>query len=459
MFKIVRPRAIAYLAFEGALIFAALWASAQLIAAWSPDVDSVATSPAILGFGVLFSAVLFITQWSNPGETGFLTRELVVFTVFSILTGLVAFGAVWLWSGTGSHALAWVPLAGAFSIPGVVALWRFASSRVALLNPDRESVLIVGTGATAQQVCRHISEGHGNHYAIIGFADEEPSRVGSVLAMGARIQTDYANLARFALSRADRVIVALDEKRGKLPVRQLMEIRLRGLEIEEATTFFERVSGKISVETMLPSWLIFSDGFRTSPMRRLIKRTLDILFSIILLLVSLPVMLLTAVLIKLDSRGPVFYRQERLGRDGVPFKVVKFRSMRQDAEKASGPVWAKKNDPRITRIGGIIRKCRIDELPQLINVFKGQMSFVGPRPEREHFVRQLEQKIPYYGLRLTVRPGLTGWAQVEYRYAETDEDALEKLKYDLYYIKNNNVLLDLWIVLKTVKVVLVGGGQ
>jgi len=237
-----------------------------------------------------------------------------------------------------------------------------------------------------------------------------------------------------------------------------MELRLRGLDIEEATTFIERISGRIAVEAMLPSWLIFSEGFKTSPLRLFLKRTNDLANATGLLILAFPVMLLTAVLIKLDSPGPVFYRQKRLGRNGYEFDVLKFRSMRADAERHSGPTWATENDPRITRVGRVIRLLRIDELPQLINVLRGEMSFVGPRPEREYFVRQLEKQIPYYGLRLVARPGITGWAQVQYRYASTEEDSLEKLKYDLYYIKNSSLLFDLWIVLKTVKVVLAGSG-
>jgi exopolysaccharide biosynthesis polyprenyl glycosylphosphotransferase len=209
---------------------------------------------------------------------------------------------------------------------------------------------------------------------------------------------------------------------------------------------------------MLPSWLIFSEGFKTSPLRLFLKRTNDLAHATALLILTLPLMLIVAVLIKLDSRGPVLYRQKRLGRNGQEFSVLKFRSMREDAEAGIGPTWASENDPRITRVGRVIRLLRIDELPQLINVFRGEMSFVGPRPEREHFIRRFEREIPYYGLRLVARPGITGWAQVEYRYASSDEDALEKLKYDLYYIKNSTLLFDFWIILKTVKVVLFGSG-
>jgi sugar transferase (PEP-CTERM system associated) len=319
-------------------------------------------------------------------------------------------------------------------------------------------VLILGTDETAREVCRLIVNDHSSEYAVTGFADDNEARAGTILAMGVRIQTGYDSLPAFCPGRVDRVIVALSEKRGRLPVRVLMQLRLLGIEIEEATSFFERISGKIAVETMLPSWLIFSEGFKATRLRIILKRAADLTLSVILFALAAPLMLLTAILIKLDSRGPVFYLQDRLGRDGQPFNVLKFRSMKHGAEAESGPTWARRHDPRVTRVGTIIRALRIDELPQLINVLRGEMSFVGPRPEREHFVRQLEESVPYYGLRVVARPGITGWAQVQYRYAASEEDSLEKLKYDLYYIKNNNLLLDLWIVLKTIKVVLFGQG-
>jgi sugar transferase (PEP-CTERM system associated) len=276
--------------------------------------------------------------------------------------------------------------------------------------------------------------------------------------MGVRVLTRFSELEQWSLGRVDRIVVALDEKRGKLPIQELMRLRLSGLEIEDATSFFERASGKLAVETMLPSWLIFSDGFRASPLRRAGKRIADIGVSLVLLILAAPIMIVTALLIMAESGGPVLYRQRRMGRGGIDFDMLKFRSMVQDAEKKSGPTWAGHDDPRVTRVGKILRKLRLDELPQLINVLRGQMSFVGPRPERRHFVEQLEKEIQYYSLRTTVRPGITGWAQVQYRYGATVEDAREKLKYDLFYIKNSNALYDLWIMLKTVKVVLTASG-
>ncbi len=405
--------------------------------------------------GGAFTFLLLITHLSDQAT---LRREILVFSVISLVLGLFASIGLWLLFPQQPRLTVLLVLEGAVGVPAAVAAWRYASVHLSVLNIARERLLIVGTGETARQVARGIAKNHNSEYTVIGFADEDQMRIGEVVAGGARIQTDFENLNSFSPGRTDRIIVALDEKRGKFPVRQLMGLRLLGIEIEEATTFFERVGGKIAVETMLPSWLIFSDGFKTSALKSTLKRAADVVLSTALLIVTAPLMLLVAGLVKLDSKGPILYKQERLGRNGQAFKLMKFRSMRADAEADSGPIWAAKNDDRVTRLGRIIRKLRIDELPQLINVLKGEMSFVGPRPERQHFVKQLVEKIPYYQLRMTVRPGLTGWAQVEYAYGATEEDALEKLKYDLYYIKNNNLLLDLWIVLKTVKVVLMGSG-
>ena len=369
------------------------------------------------------------------------------------------FAALRLFSTAHSPRLAeWVALECMVAVPLVVTAWRWLSIRFNMFNALRERVLILGTGETACKVCRWLVADHSYEYGVIGFADSDDSRVGTVLAMGARIQTGFASLTAFAPSRIDRVIVALDEKRGMLPVRELMTLRMRGIEVEDATTLFERIAGKIAVETMLPSWLIFSEGFKVNRLRQFMKRVTDIVLSVTLLILTFPLMLFTALLVKLDSPGPVLYRLDRLGLGAEVFMLMKFRSMRVGAEAKSGPTWAAKFDPRVTRVGKVLRKLRIDELPQLFNLLRGEMSFVGPRPERRHFVDQLEKEIPYYALRMTARPGLTGWAQVVHGYADSAEDALEKLKFDLYYIKNTNLWLDLWIVLKTVRVVLQGSG-
>lgn len=458
-FRIAKPRFLAYLAFEGGLIFAVLYGLTYLTPLLLHESTGVSGLSTILLIGALFVGLLVLTQWSNPTDKASLVRELVVFSTMSLALGLLSFASIWLLAGPGNRLPAFLLLEGAIAVPLAVATWRWITVRFSVFNSTRETVLILGTGAEAQQVCRWIGAHHSSEYAVLGFADETEERMGNVLAFGARIQTSYAGLPRFAAHRLDRVIVALDEKRGKLPVRELMDLRLRGIEIEESTSFFERVSGRISVESMLPSWLIFSEGFKTSPLRSVLKRTVDLISSTVILVLHSPLLLLTAVAIKIDSRGPVLYRQDRLGRNGKPFEMLKFRSMRDDAETRSGPMWALEDDPRVTRVGRVIRKLRIDELPQLFNVLRGEMSFVGPRPERLHFVKQLELNIPYYGLRMTARPGITGWAQVEYGYGGSEEDALEKLKYDLYYIKNGNLLFDLWIVLKTIKVVVLRRGR
>lgn len=457
-FRIAKPRFLLYFAFEGGLILAVLYGLAYLSVRLAPTGDHPSLATVVIPIGLIFAAILLATQWSNPGDRAGIVREIVLFAILSLAVGLIAFTGVWLILARPRSLYAIVALEGAVAVPIAVALWRWFSLRFDVLNATRERVLILGTGEIGRQVCRWIVDHHPYEYGVVGFVDEDDSRQGSVLAMGVRIQTHYESLAEFALGRCDRVIVALDEKRGRLPVRQLVELRLLGVEVEEATSFFESASGKIAVEAMLPSWLIFSEGFRTSALRSALKRVADIFLSLLLLFVTAPLIVLTALLVRTTSRGPVLYRQVRLGMNGKDVALLKFRSMVEDAEAQSGPTWAEQDDRRITVVGRIMRPLRIDELPQLFNVLRGEMSFVGPRPERGHFVHQLEEQIPYYGLRMTVRPGITGWAQVNYPYGASVEDALEKLKYDLYYIKNNNLLLDLWIVLKTVKVVLVGQG-
>ncbi len=250
-----------------------------------------------------------------------------------------------------------------------------------------------------------------------------------------------------------KVVIALDDRRRQLPVEALLRLRVQGVEVVEGISFYEKISGKILVKFLRPSSLIFSEGFNRLTMMRLAKHLLDLLLASTGLILLSPVFLALSVLIKLDSRGPIFYRQERVGENGKLFMVIKFRSMHQDAERGTGPVWASQNDPRVTRLGRIMRMLRLDEIPQMINVLKGEMSFVGPRPERPLFVDQLRKKIPYYDLRFSVKPGLTGWAQVKYSYGATEEDALEKLQFDLYYIKHLSPVFDLTIVIETIKVV------
>jgi sugar transferase (PEP-CTERM system associated) len=259
---------------------------------------------------------------------------------------------------------------------------------------------------------------------------------------------------------ADEIVIAMDDRRGNLPVRELLNAKLRGIDVIDLMEFLERETGKIRIDLVNPGWLIFSPGFRASAFRKFAKRVVDIFVSSILLLVSAPVMLIVFLLIKVEDgiRAPVLYHQKRVGFRGEEFDVLKFRSMVVNAEANGQAVWAQQNDSRVTRLGQVLRKYRLDELPQVLNVLRGQMSFVGPRPERPKFVAELSETIPYYSERHTVKPGITGWAQLRYSYGATEEDAIEKLQYDLYYVKNHNLLLDFIIMLQTVEVILWGKG-
>ncbi len=256
----------------------------------------------------------------------------------------------------------------------------------------------------------------------------------------------------------DSIFVALDNRRGIQPTEDLLKCRLAGVMVEEGEALFERLAGKISVEAMRPSYLIFNQGFVQSPQAQLAKRTLDILCALVGIVLAAPIMLVTALFVRFGSPGPVLFRQERTGQHDRSFTLLKFRSMREDAEKNSGPVWATEDDPRITKFGKIMRKTRLDELPQLWNVLMGDMSMVGPRPERPHFVRDLEAKIPYFTQRQIVKPGLTGWAQINYPYGNTLEDAVQKLQYDLFYIKFQSLIFDLSILFNTIKIVVLRRG-
>ena len=274
------------------------------------------------------------------------------------------------------------------------------------------------------------------------------------------LETDRSITELAIQQRADEIVIAMDDRRGNLPIRELLDLKLGGVEVIDVLEFRERETGKSRVDLVKPSWFIFSRGFRISRTRRFSQRFLDLAVSVTLLLLAWPVMLAVALCIKLEDGvdAPVLYRQRRVGLGGRTFKVLKFRSMTPDAESDGRAVWAQKNDKRVTRVGSVIRKYRLDELPQVFNVIAGQMSIVGPRPERPEFVESLSEKIPYYKERHAVKPGVTGWAQLRYAYGASEGDALEKLQYDLYYIKNQNFLLDLMIILQTVEVVIWGKG-
>jgi sugar transferase (PEP-CTERM system associated) len=255
-----------------------------------------------------------------------------------------------------------------------------------------------------------------------------------------------------------RIIVAMEDRRGVLPTRELVSLRVQGVRVDDVSSALSALTGRVSLRSVKPSWFVFSDGFHRSKWNDLVKRVLDLAFGVLGFVVSIPIMVLVAVAVRLDSRGPIIYRQSRVGRMGKCFEVLKFRSMKVDAEKDNGAQWASQNDPRMTRLGSFLRRYRLDELPQFINVIRGEMSFVGPRPERPCFVEDLRKTIAYYDERHSVRPGITGWAQVQYTYGASIEDAFNKLEYDLFYLKNMSVTFDLAIILRTVRIVVRGFG-
>jgi len=346
-----------------------------------------------------------------------------------------------------------------FLVIAVVIGWRLVFDVVSSRVGPSERLLLVGTGAGAVALAKELYELRRHlGVEIVGFVDADPSRVGSPVFNPGVIGTIDEIPAIVKDRRVDRVVVSLSDARGKLPMDQLLEMKLDGVSFDHLASVYEEYTGKIAVENLRPSWLIFSSGFRKSAWLAAAKRALDLVAASFGLLLAAPVMALEAAAIRLSSAGPALYHQERVGRHGRPFTVHKFRSMRIDAEEATGAVWASIDDPRITPLGRFLRRTRLDELPQLWNVLKGDMSFVGPRPERPEFVRQLTGSIPFYGQRHVVRPGLTGWAQVRYTYGASVEDALMKLQYDLYYIKNLSLALDLYIIFSTIKTVVLRRG-
>jgi sugar transferase (PEP-CTERM system associated) len=345
-------------------------------------------------------------------------------------------------------------------VVSLVVVWRIGYTHVLNNKIFDQKIIILGCGQLANDIAREILENKDCGYQISGMINgSEPIGTDTVNIPLCASIAGYDNLCEQARRlNADKIIVALEERRSVFPIQQLLQCRVSGIDVLEGTSFYEMLTGKLIVEKINPSWLIFSRGFTKSWLRRKLKRAVDLALSLIMLVVLSPLLLLVAVLIKIDSKGPVFFTQERVGAHRRSYMVYKFRSMVQDAEAESGPVWAQAEDARITRVGKYIRRWRIDEFPQLFNVIKGQMSFVGPRPERGFFVKELEKEIPYYGERFSVKPGVTGWAQVCYSYGDSIEDAKEKLKYDLFYIKNMTIFMDLMVIMRTVKVVLSGEG-
>ena len=443
---------------------------------------------AIVIFGAIVVAV-YARLGANEGFIELTLRQGLLKAGFATVFSLTAFYLFDLYDFIVMHdrrelvlrlvqalGLAWIALALAFylspglmlgrgisliALPLALALmvgWR-VSIHWFLGHPDfGERILIVGSGNLAVEVAREVLNRPDAGYRIVGFVGNDSELLGKSLinprVIGLTEQLDEI----VKREDIDRIVVAMGERRGQLPTDKLLQLSLAGhVSIEEGATFYERVTGRVSLNMIRPSWLIFTGRGRQVRLAAVTRSAVHWLVAFVGLFLSLPIVAVTAILIKLDSRGPVFYKQERVGKNGRHFVLAKFRSMGVDAE-TTGPVWASKDDDRTTRVGRIIRKVRIDEIPQFWNILRGEMSFVGPRPERPHFVAQLAQEIPYYEQRHLIAPGLTGWAQIKYPYGASIEDARQKLQYDLFYIKNHSLMLDAIVLFETIKIILFGRG-
>lgn len=383
------------------------------------------------------------------GVLGIGLRVVIALVIALILVAILSYLVPAIEIGRGVLAIS-AALAAAFTF-----LLRVIASRLMDLQQIKKRVLVYGHGTRMAAFARMRRRSDRAGYHLVGIVHHPGDPVSSI---GERVYDAPDGLKALCQELdIDELVVALQDRRQALPVKELLQCRLAGISVIEFISFMERETGRIQLDLLSPGWMIFGDGFRRDSMRLFTARALDFLASAVLLVLTSPVMLLAALAIWLEDGRPVFYRQDRVGFEGKVFKLTKFRSMRKDAE-AGGAQWAKIRDPRVTRVGAFIRKTRIDELPQLLNVLRGHMGFVGPRPERPEFVAQLEEQIPYYSYRHSVKPGLTGWAQISYAYGSSVEDAKQKLQYDLYYVKNHNLLFDLTILLQTVEVVLMGKG-
>ena len=401
---------------------------------------------------VVTALVLLCSHWFDLYDTARLNSRAELYFRLLMVPGLLAFllaGVSYVRPnyllGNGSSAIGLLIL--------TVALfgWRIGFTWLVQLPILIERVYVLGTGERAQRLVQGLRQNPEIGVEIVSWTGKLEGAV-------TRESVAVHLLEVVRKQKVHRVIVAMPDRRGTIPMQELLDLRMQGVKIEEAASWLERISGKIEVENLYPSWLVFGEGFRRSPVFRLVRRAVSIVISMVGLIFALPLIPLIVLAIRLDSEGPVLYKQTRVGKAGRNFNVVKFRTMRVDAEALSGPQWAGDNDPRVTRVGRFLRSSRLDEIPQLWCVLKGDMAFVGPRPERPEFVEWLSREIPYYSVRHMVRPGLTGWAQVKYKYGSTVEDAREKLQYDLFYIKNASIGLDLVIMFQTIKTVLLSRG-
>lgn len=419
------------------------------------DADNISVTlkvhlPEAITFATIFTFTMFALGLYNKDHAGTLGT---VFTrlLFSFLMGFIALALIFyiypdlvIWRS--AFAIAFV-----IGIAGIMLIrWTFL--HIADIETFKRRILVLGVGQKAARI-ENLEAGGGSHgFKIVGFVPISDREIKI-----AEVKNLWGNMSLVNLCAekgVEEIVVAVDERRGGMPTGALLDCKLEGVTVTDYSTFWERETGKVDLDALHPSWLIFSDGFVGGSLQVILKRILDVVASLALLVVALPVLIITGLLVRFGSSGPIFYRQERVGLNGRTFMLLKFRSMRSDAEADGVPRWAAVNDSRITKLGGFIRKTRIDEIPQIFNVLKGEMSFIGPRPERPFFVDQLHDAIPYYQERHRVKPGISGWAQLNYPYGASIEDSKEKFQFDLYYIKNYSLFLDLIVLIQTFRIVL-----
>jgi sugar transferase (PEP-CTERM system associated) len=421
----------------------------------SPEVDNFFSSAVVFAFAMTFSMTalgMYQVNFREGFKNTFLRLMPSCMLGFALIT-LIFYVLPDLYFGRGILGFMFL-----CAVPGILitrALF-FKSTQAKFLE---SRIMFLGAGALAQE-CGILAKDNVFHhkYNIVGFiplAGEEACVPASALLPQEGTLKDMAKKYN-----AGEIIVSVQNRRGgAFPIREMLDCKLSGIKVTDSAAFFEREACQIRVDSLQPSWLVFGTGFDQSYLRTFGKKLFDLVVSVLIFLVALPILLLTALCIYAEDQGPIFYKQERVGKDGENFMVLKFRSMRADAENGGKPQWATTNDPRTTRVGRIIRLLRIDEFPQILNVIRGEMSFVGPRPERPYFVKQLNEEIPFYNVRHSIKPGITGMAQVRYQYGASVADAVQKLQYDLYYVKNNSLFLDLLILIDTLQVVILGKGS
>jgi sugar transferase (PEP-CTERM system associated) len=405
-----------------------------------------------LGTLIALAALGLYSPRQRSDLPGLIVRLALAVATSFVLTSALFYGVPALRVGRGILGLS------AFFTFCAVLVTRGFLGQVVDEGAFRRRILVFGAGQRALAIASLRRRADRRGFTVAGYVQAQDEVIAAPERQVVKVNPGLRELC--AEQEIDEIVVAMEDRRRGFPIAEFLECRFAGIDVTELLTFLERETGRVAIDVLNPSWLIFGQGFRRNPVRLITGRGLDLLASAMVLLISLPAMLLTALAIKLEDgwNAPVLYRQARIGLGGVVFYVLKFRSMRTDAESSGQAQWAQAADPRTTRVGNVIRKLRVDELPQIFNVVRGDMSFVGPRPERPEFVAKLAERIPYYVERHCVKPGITGWAQLCYPYGSSERDALEKLQYDLYYIKNNSLLFDLAIIVQTVEVVLMGKG-